>query len=85
MSSCECSEVVCGCDVEPVGAIVVLQPVPGEQVEVRVLSDGEKYEVIKNYYTQSELHRIFEPYSKELEVHEGKCFWWVKYKTNKNE
>ena len=53
--------------------------------KVRMSSSGAKYEIIKNYYTTDELQRIFEPWSKDLEVHSGYCFWWVKYMIAKNE
>ncbi|MFD3449981.1 class I SAM-dependent methyltransferase [Microbacteriaceae bacterium 4G12] len=48
--------------------------------KVRTLEDGTKYEIIKNYYTKEELRDIFAPFSNELEIHMGKCFWWISYK-----
>ncbi|SES04283.1 Methyltransferase domain-containing protein [Gracilibacillus ureilyticus] len=45
----------------------------------RTLENGSKYEIIKNYYTETELRNIFRPYSNDLEVHIGQCFWWISY------
>ena len=47
--------------------------------KARELSDGNTYEIIKNYFNKSELRSIFEPKSKELKIHIGECFWWVQY------
>lgn len=48
--------------------------------KIRALSNGERYEIIKNYYTKEELHSIFEPFALDLNFHIGECFWWVTYK-----
>ncbi|UOQ50336.1 class I SAM-dependent methyltransferase [Gracilibacillus caseinilyticus] len=49
--------------------------------KIRTLENGSKYEIIKNYYTETELRNIFGPYSNDLEVHYGQCFWWISYTT----
>jgi ubiquinone/menaquinone biosynthesis C-methylase UbiE len=46
--------------------------------KMRNLENGEKYEVLKNYYTESQLKDIFGKY-KRVEIFYGTCFWFVKY------
>ena len=48
--------------------------------KLRMLSDGSKHEVLKNYYDAEELRDIFAPLTGELHVRTGKCFWWLDYK-----
>ena len=45
----------------------------------RELSDGSKYEIIKNYYDADQLRYILRAWTCDLQVHVGSCFWWVKY------
>lgn len=47
--------------------------------KLRELSDGSKYEVLKNYYDTNQLQQIFEPLSSELKIRMGDCFWWIGY------
>lgn len=47
--------------------------------KLRELSDGRKYEIIKNYYDKNELLKIFKPKAEKLKIHVGKCFWWLQY------
>ena len=48
--------------------------------KLREGSDGSKYEVLKNYYNRDTLRRLLSSRTLDLEVHEAKYFWWVKYK-----
>ncbi|WP_257133400.1 hypothetical protein [Bacillus wiedmannii] len=48
--------------------------------KIRALDNGNKYEIIKNYYTEEELKDIFIPISNDLQIYIGLCFWWVSYK-----
>ncbi|WP_078418603.1 class I SAM-dependent DNA methyltransferase [Bacillus cereus] len=48
--------------------------------KIRTLLNGERYEIIKNYYTKEELQSIFEPFALDLNFYIGDCFWWVTYK-----
>jgi ubiquinone/menaquinone biosynthesis C-methylase UbiE len=47
--------------------------------KLREGSDGSKYEVLKNYHNHGTLRRLLSPKTLDLEVHESKYFWWVKY------
>lgn len=42
--------------------------------------DGERYEVLKNYYTADELRSILGPYAVDIAVHEGTRWWWLSYR-----
>ncbi|MBD0381952.1 class I SAM-dependent methyltransferase [Paenibacillus sp. WST5] len=46
----------------------------------RELADGSQHEIIKNYYSFEELHDIFKPYVKHLNIFVGSSFWYVSYK-----
>jgi SAM-dependent methyltransferase len=45
--------------------------------KIRTLENGSKFEIIKNYYSEVELWEIFAPFSHNLEIHIGQCFWWL--------
>lgn len=45
----------------------------------RLLKSGERFDILKNYYSKSELEEIFSKYSKNLEVVYLTNFWIVKY------
>lgn len=47
--------------------------------KLRELCDGSKYEVVKNYYDANQLREILKPFSSELQIKIGDCFWWVSY------
>jgi len=49
--------------------------------KLRKLSNGSKYEVLKNYYDENQLRKIFEPFSREFNITMGNCFWWCSYIT----
>lgn len=45
----------------------------------RVLKSGEQFDILKNYYDQDELEKIFSRYSQRLEIKYLTNFWIVKY------
>ena len=47
--------------------------------KIRELSNGEKYEILKNYYTAYELETIFKKHTDDLQIKMGSCFWWIWY------
>lgn len=49
--------------------------------KLRKLSNGSKYEVLKNYYDENQLRKIFEPFSREFSITIENCFWWCSYIT----
>jgi hypothetical protein len=57
----------------------------GNVIEPRVLMNGEKYEVIKNFPTEAELREALEGFADDLqyEAYERGCVWTVSYKARK--
>lgn len=62
-----------------IGGELITKPFEEDTYKLRELSNGEKYEVLKNYYNEEELKDIFSEYSDNLQVKIGECFWWVCY------
>ena len=50
-----------------------------DQFMTRQLSDGSEYVMVENDPTEDEFRRIFEPLSKNLKVHIGNYWWWIRY------
>ena len=50
-----------------------------DQFMTRQLSDGSEYVMVENDPTEDELRRVFEPLSKDLKVHIGNYWWWIRY------
>ncbi|MYI98230.1 MAG: class I SAM-dependent methyltransferase, partial [Gemmatimonadetes bacterium] len=50
-----------------------------DQFTTRQLSDGSEFVMVENDPTEDELRRIFEPLSKNLMVHIGNYWWWIRY------
>ncbi len=48
--------------------------------KLRTLQDGSRFEVLKNYYDEEELHRILDRYATNPTIYMGECYWWVGYK-----
>jgi SAM-dependent methyltransferase len=61
------------------GGELFRKPCSEDTFKLRELSDGSKYEVLKNYYDANQLREIFEPLSSKLKIRMGDCFWWVSY------
>ena len=62
-----------------IGGELISRPNCQDTFKLRQLSDGSRYEVLKNYYEADQLHYIFSPRANNLKVHVGKCFWWLSY------
>lgn len=65
---------------ESIGGILVQKENDENTYKNRTLEDGSQYEVLKNYFNKKELQEIFKSYSRGLDIHIGKCFWWVSYR-----
>lgn len=61
-----------------VGGELVKRPGDLNTYKIRILENGEKYEVLKNYYSEAQLKDIFGKY-KRVEIFYRTCFWFVKY------
>jgi ubiquinone/menaquinone biosynthesis C-methylase UbiE len=45
----------------------------------RMLANGSTHEVLKNYYSKEELERLFTGRAKNLNIHMGTNYWWMRY------
>ena len=61
------------------GGEQVIHPGCEDTFKRRVLADGSKHEVLKNYFDADQLRQILSPHATELQIHVGQCFWWVSY------
>ena len=50
-----------------------------DQFMTRQLSNGSEYVMVENDPTEDGLRSIFEPLSKNLMVHIGNYWWWIRY------
>lgn len=50
-----------------------------DQYMTRQLSDGSEYVMVENDPSEEEFRRVFEPRSKNLQVHIGNYWWWLRY------
>jgi SAM-dependent methyltransferase len=48
--------------------------------KMRTLANGSTERVLKNYFSETELRRVFQPYSRDLQITMGQCFWWLNYR-----
>jgi demethylmenaquinone methyltransferase/2-methoxy-6-polyprenyl-1,4-benzoquinol methylase len=51
----------------------------GNSFQIRKLKDNSEHEVLKNFYDEKSLRDYFENYCKEIEYHDLKYFWILKY------
>ncbi|MGE7884754.1 class I SAM-dependent methyltransferase [Bacillus sp. NPDC094077] len=65
---------------EGIGGELVRKENDSNTYKLRILSTGEGYEIVKNYYTEEELQVLFQPFGDELQIYIGECFWWITYK-----
>lgn len=64
---------------DSVGGTLVEKEYDENTYKVRLLENGQKFEVLKNYYDKKELESFFKPYAENLDIHIGHCFWWLTY------
>ena len=51
-----------------------------DQFMTRQLSDGSEYIMVENDPTEEDLRQVFESLSRNLEIHIGSYWWWIRYK-----
>lgn len=54
-------------------------PLSMDTYELRQLEDGSQYEIIDNKFDSQELRRIFAPWARGLDIHQGAEYWWLQY------
>ena len=65
--------------VEGLGGELIEKPGCDDTFKLRKLSNGSRYEVLKNYYNENQLCEVLEPFSSNLTIRMGDCFWWLSY------
>ncbi len=65
--------------VEGIGGQLVKKPGEADTYKARTLENGTTYEILKNYFEEAELRRIFSQV-RDLRIELHSCFWWVQYK-----
>jgi ubiquinone/menaquinone biosynthesis C-methylase UbiE len=65
------------------GGELVSDPASPDTFKLRKLKDGSVHRILKNYYSESELHEIFSTCATALCVTIGQCFWQVSYTLRK--
>jgi ubiquinone/menaquinone biosynthesis C-methylase UbiE len=63
-----------------VGGQFVEEPGHPDTYRIRTWEDGSVHRVLKNYYSQKEFNDML-PGVRNLEVHMGVYYWWIKYET----
>jgi hypothetical protein len=49
---------------------------------MRRLADGERFEIIKNFFEESEMRRLLSPYGRDVKYEMLEAFWVVTYTTS---
>lgn len=68
---------------ENIGGKLVKDSRSNNTYKIRVLEDGEQYKVLKNYYSEQEIKKIFNSDMVILDIYFGSCFWYVCYEVKK--
>jgi len=61
---------------ESIGGKLVLDKTSGNTYKIRFLENGNKYKILKNYYSKEELIDIFSREGNILDFYYGNCFWY---------
>lgn len=56
----------------------------GNTYQIRQLSDGSKYKVMKNFPVEKEILDIIDPIGSDIELEQLKYFWVLKFKVKNN-
>jgi ubiquinone/menaquinone biosynthesis C-methylase UbiE len=68
---------------EGIGGKLVRVKGENNTYKIRILRSGEKYRVLKNYYSRKEIVNIFSKSVNLLDIYFGNCFWYVCYEVKK--
>jgi len=64
---------------EGIGGKLVRDKGNDNTYKIRVLENGDQYKVLKNYYSEEELVKIFNRSGNLLNMYFGNCFWYICY------
>jgi ubiquinone/menaquinone biosynthesis C-methylase UbiE len=62
------------------GEQLFTQPGKRDTFKIRSLSDSAKHQVVRNYYDAAKLQNLLGLRTTNLQIQEGKCFWWLSYR-----
>jgi len=69
--------------VDDVGGLRVDRPGRLDGFKRRTLPDGSVHEIIKNYFDESELCSLFQPFADEVRIEVGQCYWSAVYSVSR--
>jgi SAM-dependent methyltransferase len=59
------------------GGDLITHPDRPDTCKRRTLADGSTHEILKNYFTESDLRNLLQSAARNLRIHYGQCFWWA--------
>jgi len=65
---------VAGC-----GGDLVHYPGGEDTYKLRTVASGQSFKIIKNYYTEVELRKLFKSRTEDLWITFGQFYWWLSY------
>lgn len=63
--------------VETEKTVIARTDLEGNTYQIHALPDGERYEIVKNYYTDSTLRKRLGPLLKDMRVHRFEHYWML--------
>jgi SAM-dependent methyltransferase len=65
--------------IDGIGGKLIRETSERDTFKLRYLSTGERYEIIKNYYTKEDLESVLAAFARNLKIYIGRYFWRVTY------
>ena len=65
--------------VEGLGGVLEVKEGESDTYKRRRLKDGREYLVLKNYYCEGQLKKLFQPFTDDMVVNAGDYYWIVSY------
>jgi len=67
--------------VQGVGGELIRKNNDDNTYKIRILNNGNKFEVLKNYYNKDEIEKIFKNLVLINNIHFSNFYWWIEYIT----
>ncbi len=68
-------------NVKGLGGEVVRRPDSDDSFKERIITDGSKHIVLKNYFTRDQLQALLEPFASAIDITVGKWYWSALYRS----